>query len=85
MNLDLLKQGFPIDMEMGSHFAIQSEAAFVSQTVYCIPSYVCVSCCGWIKIAVKIMTTLYVHTVLMSVQLSMWDTFTYYMPSISTS
>ena len=72
-------------MEMASHFAIQLEAAFASQTAYCTPSYVCVSCCGSIKTAVKIMTTVYVHTVLVSVQLSKWDTFTYYMPSISTS
>ena len=62
MDLDLLKQGLPIDTEMASHCAIQPEAVFVSQTAYCIPSYVCVSCCGSIKTAVKIMTTVDVCT-----------------------
>ena len=86
VDLDLLKQGFPIYKEMASHFAIQLEVAFVSQTV--LHTFICLCVMLWINENSSEDYCDSVHTyytVLVSIQLSMWETFTSYIPSISTS
>ena len=46
VDLGLLKQGFPICEKMASHFTIQPEAAFVSQTV--LYTFICLCVVLWI-------------------------------------
>lgn len=83
VDLGLLKQGFPIYEKMASHFTIQPEAAFVSQTV--LYTFICLCVVLWIhensSEDYNNSVHTYVHTVLVSVQLRKWDTLT----SITTS
>ena len=47
VDLDLLKQGFPIYKEMASYSAIQLEVAFLSQTV--LHTFMCLCFVLWIN------------------------------------